>query len=225
VPVTEIDDTEFLQLAAELRDALPPLDEEEQRIAVSLYRLLAEGNPVGEAPIARAAAVPAEQVSRALAEWPGVFRNDAGDVVGFWGLTVIEMPPHSFYVGSAHLWTWCAWDTLFIPVVIARPARVESVCSTTGQRIVVTVGPGGVVDVSPPEAVISFLRPQERFDKDVILNFCHHVLFFSSPKAGETWIRERDGAMLLSLEQGFALGASVVDEKYAAGLHSVKGVQ
>lgn len=115
--------------------------------------------------------------------------------------------------------------TLFIPVLIARPARVESVCATTGRQIVLTVGPNGLVDVSPPEAVISFLRAQERFDKDVILNFCHHVLFFSSPEAGETWIRDRDGAMLLSLQQGFALGARVVDEKYAAGLHSVERMQ
>jgi Alkylmercury lyase len=80
---------------------------------------------------------------------------------------------------------------------------VESVCSATGQSIKVTVDAGAVVEASPPEAVISFLRPQERFDADVILNFCHHVLFFSSPEAGEKWMLGRDGAWLLSLEQGF----------------------
>ncbi|MEO8744043.1 MAG: organomercurial lyase [Candidatus Dormiibacterota bacterium] len=108
---------------------------------------------------------------------------------------------------------------MFIPVIVGRTARVESVCSATGQRIVLTVEPGRVVDVSPPGAVISFLRPQERFDSDVILNFCHHVLFFGSQEAGEEWIRERKGAMLLSLEQGFDLGAKVVDEKFAAARH------
>ena len=52
-------------LAAELRDALPPLDANGQRVVVSLYRLLAEGQPVSEAEVARRAAVPAlvEQLS------------------------------------------------------------------------------------------------------------------------------------------------------------------
>ena len=218
-----IDAPDLGHLAAELRDALPPLDVKGQRVAASLYRLLADGRPVSDLEVARRAAVPVAEVGRVLAEWPGVFRDDAGDVVGFWGLTVLEMPPHSFYVGNAHLWTWCAWDTLFIPVIIGRTARVESVCPTTGQRIDLTVAPSGVVDVSPANAVISFLRPQERFDSDVILNFCHHILFFSSPEAGETWIRARDGAMLLSMGQAFALGARVVEEKYAAALTSVEG--
>jgi Helix-turn-helix domain of alkylmercury lyase len=86
---------------------LPALDSEEQRIAVSVYRLIAEGNPAGEERIALAAGVPIEKVSRGLAEWPGVYRDGSAEVIGFWGLTVSEMPPHSFYVGSTHLWTWC----------------------------------------------------------------------------------------------------------------------
>jgi hypothetical protein len=35
----------------------------------------------------------------------------------------------------------------------------------------------------------------------------------------------RDGAMLLSLVQGFEIGAKVVNEKPAAGLHSVERAQ
>ncbi|MEO8744042.1 MAG: hypothetical protein ABI455_01995 [Candidatus Dormiibacterota bacterium] len=58
--VTRMSESELVLLAAELRAALPPLDADEQRIAVSVYRLPAEGDPVRDALIARGAAVPIE---------------------------------------------------------------------------------------------------------------------------------------------------------------------
>lgn len=39
------------------------------------------------------------------------------------------------------------------------------------------------------------------------------------------WMAGRDGAMLLSLEQGFEIGAKVVGERYAAALRSTERVQ
>ena len=216
--VTHLSDPELTQLAGELHDALPPLDPEEQSIAVALYRLLAEGKPVTDERLAQAAEVASETVAHALGKWPGVYRNDAGEVIGFWGLTLSEMPPHAFHVDGRRLWTWCAWDSLFIPAVLNKTARVDSICATTGEPVQATVGPNGVEQVSPAGAVISFLRPKGKFDHDVILSFCHHVLFFSSPQAGEQWIADRQDVFLLSLEQGFELGRRGVQAKYADAL-------
>jgi len=216
--VTHLSDPELTQLAGELRAALPQLEPEEQSIAVALYRLLAQGTPVTEKRLANAAEVASETVAHALDSWPGVYRNDGGDVIGFWGLTIGEMPPHAFHVAGSRLWTWCAWDSLFIPVLLDKTARVDSICATTGKPVTATVGPNGVEQVSPAGAVISFLRPAGKFDHDVILSFCHHVLFFSSAEAGEQWIANRTDAFLLSLEQGFELGRHIVQQGYADAL-------
>jgi hypothetical protein len=82
------------------------------------------------------------------------------------------------------------------------------------------VGPDGVEKLSPSSAVISFLRPDGPFSHDVILSFCHHVLFFGSEEAGERWIGEHKDAFLLTLEQGFKLGRLVWQGKFGAVLAS-----
>lgn len=150
----------------------------------------------------------------------GVYRNDRRKIVGFWGLTQAEFPPHTLDVGGKRLWAWCAWDSLFLPVVFGKTARVESVCAQTGEQIRLVVAPDGVKEVEPAGAVISFLQPDGPFDHDVILSFCHHVLFFSSEEAGARWAGARDDVFLLSPEQGFMIGERVWKEKFAAVLGS-----
>lgn len=46
--------TELKELAGKIVDAMPKLGQEEQRVAVALYRLLAQGEPVSPTSLARA---------------------------------------------------------------------------------------------------------------------------------------------------------------------------
>jgi alkylmercury lyase len=102
-------------------------------------------------------------------------------------------------------YTWCAWDTLFLPELLATTARVASTCPVTGETIRLTVGPDGVTRVAPPGAVLSFLRPEGRFDEKVIQSFCHFVLFFASEAAAWTWTATHPGTFVLSIDDGFTL--------------------
>lgn len=73
-----MDTTAPSALAQELVAAAPPASEQEQQLALSLYRLLAKGDPVpvpvpalaSHARIARA------DVDHALARWPGIFIDE-----------------------------------------------------------------------------------------------------------------------------------------------------
>jgi len=207
-------------LASRIAAAMPPLSEDEQRLAIELYRQLAEGEPVVPQRLAPQIGVSAGWVDQTLEGWPGVYRDERGSVIGFWGLAQRPMPPHGFLVDGRELWTWCSWDSLFIPVLLGRTARVESVCATTGDLVSAEVTPTGVSAVSPAGAVISFLRPDAEFSHDVIVSFCHHVLFFRSEDAGKLWTATRPDAFLLTLEQGFELGRLVVEAKYGQTLDS-----
>lgn len=204
-------------LAEELVGAVPALAETEQGVAVALYRLLAEGKPVGPATIAERVGLSDEQVAATLGSWPGVYFDEEGRVIGFWGLVLGEMP-HRFEVEGRTLYAWCAWDALFIPVILGKEAHVASPCATTGDPISLTVGSGGVRDISPEGAVLSFLRPEGRFDHDVILSFCHYVLFFRSEATGREWTANHPNTFLLSLEDGFQLGRLTWEAKLGAAL-------
>lgn len=145
-----------------------------------------------------------------LGSWPGVFRDDRGDVVGFWGLTIGKLAPrHAIEVEGRRLFAWCAWDTLFLPGILGAEARLESTCPVTKETISLVVRPDGVAGASHPQAVVSFLLPSTSFDADVIQSFCHFVHFFASRDMGESWRAENPATFLLPLEDAFELGRLV----------------
>lgn len=210
-------DVDLEQLAGELACAMPELSETEQRIAVKLYRLLAEGNPVPSRQVAERIGLPVEEVDHFFRSLPGVFADERGAVIGFWGLALSEMPQR-FEAEGKRLYTWCAWDSLFVPEILGKSARVEADCATTGEKISVTVGPDGVRELSPSGAVLSFLRPEAGFDANVIMSFCHYVLFFSSEAAAREWTSKHENTFILSIDQGFELGHLTNQAKFGSAL-------
>lgn len=197
--------TDIDSLADAIDRARPDLTESDQQVWLTLYRLLGEGGPVSPAQVAAASEVSEEEIEARLQKWPGVFRDDADRVVGFWGLTVTEMPPHEILLDGRKLWAWCAWDTLFLPERLGATLDVASRCPTTGEKISLRVAPEGVISVEPREVLVSMLEPTGPFDADVITSFCHYVHFFVDAQAGEKWTSEHPGTFLISLEDAFEL--------------------
>jgi len=109
---------------------------------------------------------------------------------------------HSFRVDGQQLYTWCAWDALFIPQIINKTAHVESTCPITNAKINLTVTPEGIVEHSPEDIVVSMINPDAgKFNADIIKNFCHFIYFFSSENAGKEWVAKNEGTFLLTLEE------------------------
>jgi alkylmercury lyase len=69
-----------------------------------------------------------------------------------------------------------------------------------------TVTPAGIADLTPAEAVVSFLKPEKAFDQDVIQTFCRYVLFFASRSSAQRWASERHGIVLLPVADAFQVG-------------------
>jgi alkylmercury lyase len=193
------------QLAVALETAMPKLDSREQMVALTLIRQLALGVPISVERLSAAAELPREQVADTLERLPAVFRDEQLRVIGFMGLTVVEMGEHRIHLYGRTLSAWCALDTLFLPELIGDTARVTSRCPTTGEPISLTVAPTGLTDLRPEEAVVSFLLPEVEFDTSVIQRFCHFVHFFASRSAGEQWSSEHTRTFLLSVEDAYRL--------------------
>lgn len=194
---------------------------EQQKTSLQLYRLLAEGRPVSHDRLARALDLPIQRVETTLRQWPGVYEDDAGSIVGYWGLALSETD-HRFEVGGQRLYTWCAWDSLWIPELLQTTARVESTCPATGSKIRLTVTPQGIEQLDQAQAVMSFVAPDSsKVRENPILHFCHYVYFFSSLEIGERWLTEHPGTFLLSMEEAFELGRKKNTVQYKDVLKSI----
>ena len=196
------------------------LSPEEQRVSVQLYRLLADGEPVPRERMATTLNFSNEVVNNILNRWPGIYYDDDDNIVGYRGLALPKMA-HRFEVNGRTLYTWCAWDALFIPEIIKKTARVESSCPVTGAKIRLTVAPDGVKLLDPGGAVMSFVMPDAAKIRDnVILNFCQYVFFFSSAGAGAKWVSEHEGTFILSIDDAYYLGRKKNKAQYKDVLKS-----
>jgi alkylmercury lyase len=193
------------ELAEAISDAMPPLGATEQRLAVALYRALAEGQPVENPQVARRAGLGEEQVRDLLSAMPGVSRDDDGRIVGFLGLSLLETA-HRFEVEGIQAYTWCAWDPLFIGPLLGKSGHVMSLDPKNGAAVSLTVTPEAVQEVTPSGAVVSFLMPDKPWEQDIVQCFCHYVLFFSGRESGERWTADHPGTFLLSVEDAYEVG-------------------
>jgi alkylmercury lyase len=188
--------------------AFPTLDPLEQRLSLDLYRLLAGGEPVLRAELARRLEVPLETVDRILDGWPGVFADEQRRVVGYWGLALpaAYKSPHKFTTAGRTLSAWCAWDTLFLPQLLGETAEVESTAPAPGGTVRLTVAPERVERVEPAGARMSFVLPEAtRAREDVLTSFCHYIYFFPAQEAGESWVAQHQGTFLLSIDEAHEL--------------------
>lgn len=209
VDLTSLDDA--LALAA------PRLDSIGQQVAVAAYRTLAYGRPVAVARIASMAGVDEHTVERLLDEWGAVFRDDEGQVLGFWGLAVADMP-HRLRVDDEDLYAWCAWDPMFLACVIG-PMAVTTTDAISGEAITYRLdGDGRIRDLSHPESVLSFLRPDREWDDQVMAAFCHYVLHFTGPATARQWTADHPGTFVLGLDDAVELARLHTDRCFGDAL-------
>jgi alkylmercury lyase len=181
------------------------LDQQGQRLQLMLFRLLSEGQPVAPAHLAERAGLPVAEIVALLSGWREVHVDEDARIVAFHGLSLVEAP-HRLNVDGRTLYAWCAWDTVFLPELIGRSAEVESTCPATRETITLRVGSRGPADVSPPDAVLSFLLPGVQFGEDTLGSFCSYIHFFASPRTAHVWTAERPGTFVISIEDAFEIG-------------------
>jgi len=194
---------------AGLRQAFTP---EVSRLTVRLLREVARGGPVSPQQVERiTSALDIEQQTTREVLHKLCERDGEGNVVGIAGLS--QNPhPHDFTVNGVQLTTWCALDTLFLPVLLQQTAEIASPCPVTGEVIRLTITPQGVTSKQPASAAISIVIPQPRTSglesvEEIWTTFCYHVHFFASEHSAQEWVATREQQIvMLTTEEAFELG-------------------
>jgi alkylmercury lyase len=192
------------------------------RLLVRLMRELAQGHPVSRERVDQIIAdlgSDPEEAHKLLREVTE--RDTDSNIVGIMGLSLNDTP-HRFYVNGTRMSAWCAEDTLFLPAVLDQTATVESKSPVTRERVRLTVGPQGVEEVDPPDAVVSIVivDPDEANMGSVEAIwgiFCHHIFFFASREEAERWAAGRDDIEIFSVDEAFELGRQLSSRFLAYG--------
>ncbi len=217
---TEVD-ARFLALerqAARAQSMVPTLERPQARIALGLFRMLAEGRPVSHERLAERLAVPEDEVAATLAALPAAFYNEEGQIVAFWGVGLSETR-HRVEVDGRTVYAWCFPDTLFFARILGKSVRIEST-SPTGEGISLVVRPDGIKSVTPEGAALTFVRLEgKQFDDNVIRNVCHFNFFFPSEEEARRWAEGHPKDFLvLTIEEGFELMTRITGALYGEAL-------
>jgi alkylmercury lyase len=182
---------------------------EGQELLPHAIRLISGGEPVALPQLAAAAGRSVDDVEAALAAQTSAERDEQGRLVGL-ALT-LRPTSHRFTVDGRTLFAWCASDTLMLPVILGRPAVVESTCPQTGQPIRIELTPDRVERVDPPDAVMTAVRPPGQLT-DVRSATCNHGHFFSSLAATAAWTDAHRDGHILPVEEAFRLDRQVIEQ-------------
>lgn len=200
------------ELAKRALHSVPPLTRDEQRLVRVGQRALVDGLPVPVRRLGQLAELSTDVVASAFERVPGLARFDGeGRIVGLLGVSV-EPTPHRFDAVGRIVYTWCAWDALFVPRVVGMRARVASHCPITGALIRLVVAPDGVLEASPAEITMSFLVACEPGSQGVVGACCPHIHFLSSAAAADRWLSSEPDGLVLTLDEAWQLGRLFVDD-------------
>lgn len=213
-------ESELNALTAELLGRLPTMTGEERRLGLEIYRQLVRGEPVATPELAHALDTRTDTVEDLLGK-PNLksltYLDPGGRIIGFGGLAVREMS-HRLKVDGRTLYTWCAWDSLFIPVILGVESEVVSPPPGGGSPVRLRVAPNGIKDLQPSSAVMSFLLPSaQTFQTDALkamASFCHYIFFFASREAATHWVAGHPDTSVISITDAFELGRSMVAARW-----------
>ena len=204
-----------------LTAAFSPLLPLEAKLGRQLYGELLKGQPVYRERLATLLWLPTPDVVTLLGSErlaPLLLYDRSRRIVGFAGLS-IEETPFAIDLDEQRLYTWCAWDGLCLPEMIARTGVLHSRCPQTGRDIRLTVRPDRIEFVDPPETGLSFATPNPTVCRcgadESRREFCDRVSFFASAEAAERWTAAIPEAFVLTLQEAFQLAGAFNTARFA----------
>jgi alkylmercury lyase len=180
----------------QLQKLLPNLKKEERQISKFLYQKLALGRSVPIETIANELQKPIQDIQDHLKQMAYVEYSAASEISAYRGVT-LNQTKHNVFHNNSKIYTWCAFDTLFLADLLAKPVSISSNCPTCFKAIACKVTDHDLTNFKSTDIVMSFIIPNKvDICEDLQNAFCCKVHFFCNEQCGSEWIN-------LSSEIGF----------------------
>lgn len=157
-----------------------------------------------------------EQLATALQSTPAeveTLLQPSGLVVGSDGSIHMPPAPHQILVDGETFAGWCALDTLLLPLLMGRAARVISTCPATGKQIRLTVTEQDTRDPDPASAVVSLRLPDAGTTaSNEQATVCAYGHFFADREVASTWPDLHPEAVILSVEDAFHVAREIAND-------------
>ncbi len=147
------------QLDAVAKAVVEALDGPQRNTALcrQVVQLLAEGQPVSSLHLTGVLHRTIDEVRAELSTHPELEYDANGNIVGS-GLTFVSTA-YQVQMNDHRLFAWCALGALANPLQLQLSARILSRCPSTGRVILLTMTPQQLIDLDPPDAVMSLALP------------------------------------------------------------------
>lgn len=144
-----------------------------------LFPLLATGRPVTPSAFARAAGLPLARALDVLS-CHRLGTDSAGHITELFGFS-LSPTLHRLELNSVAIYSCCAVVAHVVPIVLAKPAAIESVDPVSRRVVRITLSPMDIAEVHPETATSTFvLTDAESLAAGASSAFCSHVRHFDS---------------------------------------------
>lgn len=188
-----------------LESLLPKQSKQERFLSKVLYQKLAKGEPVSVSSIATIMRNTEAIVLELLEKLPYVEFNGSHQVVAYRGVT-LKPTQHKVVVNNTAIYTWCAFDSLFLLDLLSEDASIQSSCAQCKKSIKLSSVENNPSCLSNSEVKMSFVIPlQANYESGLQSSFCCKVHFFCDEFCGNKWIENNDDIQLFSMADSLAI--------------------
>jgi len=163
-----------------------------------LFPLIADGRPISPSRFAQITQKNVATVELELLKG-NIDRDSEGNIIELFGIT--QAPTlHRIRLGEVFLFSCCALVAHMVPLLLDRPATIESVDPVSHRLTTIQVSSSGIHSLEPQRAVGTLVvTTQEQVLNDVRSAFCMHVCHFPDQETAEEFIAADSRRYLISI--------------------------
>ncbi|WP_444993890.1 organomercurial lyase [Aliikangiella sp. IMCC44359] len=184
---------------------LPKFSELEKRVSKYLYIELAKGYPVPLAKIVKQLDIPEEQVRKLIDTLAYVEQNQNDEIIAYRGVT-LSPTKHALVTNNSTVYTWCAFDTLFLLDLIDEPAHIHSTCAACNKKLILKPSKLAGSQFENNSMVMSLFVPEpSAYQESLRDSFCCKVHFFCNETCGQQWSSQQSNIELFSVDDSLTI--------------------
>ncbi len=165
-----------------LIDLLPQLNKDCRDLSQLLYFELVKGKAVTLQHLKSISGYSEARLITLLSQLNYLHYNDDRAIVAYRGITLMPTQYRieiDFFTEKTVVFTWCAFDSLFLADLLKQNLTIFAECPTCHQAIKLALANNKTFDSTKYPLYMSFILPsRDSYNQDLVNSFCDNIHFF-----------------------------------------------